>query len=158
MWNARCFIPSHWQRFFKLYRSYEHGEGVFAKDDKMTKHVESHVRTVGEEQLWYMYIEGILPKGPYPPCLRIADRALLAGYLRYMNWRVGSRYYPIHPLFRLGCEVYFGEPRPVYLEKGFHTCASMFSLMGCLKEYGGMTLNRTYLELDIGYLLLCASG
>ena len=27
-------------------------------------------------------IEGILPKGPYPPCLRMADRALLAGYPR----------------------------------------------------------------------------
>ena len=24
--------------------------------------------------------DGILPKGPYPPCLRMADRALLAGY------------------------------------------------------------------------------
>ena len=28
-------------------------------------------------------IEGILPKGPYPPCLRMADRALLAGYPQY---------------------------------------------------------------------------
>ena len=28
-------------------------------------------------------IEGILPKGPYPRCLRMADRALLAGYPRY---------------------------------------------------------------------------
>ena len=27
-------------------------------------------------------IEGILPKWPYPPCLRMADRALLAGYPR----------------------------------------------------------------------------
>ena len=27
-------------------------------------------------------IEGILPKGPYPPCLRMADRVLLAGYPR----------------------------------------------------------------------------
>ena len=27
-------------------------------------------------------IEGILPKGPYPPCLRMADKALLAGYPR----------------------------------------------------------------------------
>ena len=27
-------------------------------------------------------IDGILPKGPYPPCLRMADRALLAGYPR----------------------------------------------------------------------------
>ena len=25
------------------------------------------------------FVEGILPKGPYPPCLRMADRALLAG-------------------------------------------------------------------------------
>ena len=29
-----------------------------------------------------LQIEGILPKGPYPPCLRMADRALLAGYPR----------------------------------------------------------------------------
>ena len=29
--------------------------------------------------------EGILQKGPYPPCLRMADRALLAGYPRFMN-------------------------------------------------------------------------
>ena len=26
------------------------------------------------------HIDGILPKGPYPPCLCMADRALLAGY------------------------------------------------------------------------------
>ena len=25
-------------------------------------------------------MEGILPKGPYPPCLHMADRTLLAGY------------------------------------------------------------------------------
>ena len=30
-------------------------------------------------------IEGILPKGPYPPCLRMADRALLAGYPRHSD-------------------------------------------------------------------------
>ena len=30
-----------------------------------------------------VYIEGILPKGPYPPCLCMADRAFLAGYPRY---------------------------------------------------------------------------
>ena len=29
-------------------------------------------------------IKGILPKGPYPPCLRMADRALLAGYPQYV--------------------------------------------------------------------------
>ena len=44
-------------------------------------------------QRWYVqialynntsYIDGILPKGPYPPCLRMANRALLAGYHRYI--------------------------------------------------------------------------
>ena len=36
------------------------------------------------------YIEGILPKGPYPPCLRMADRVLLVRYPRYMiNWKNG---------------------------------------------------------------------
>ena len=29
------------------------------------------------------HIDFILPKGPYRPCLRMADRALLAGYPRY---------------------------------------------------------------------------
>ena len=29
------------------------------------------------------HIDGVLPKGPYPPCLRKADRALVAGYPRY---------------------------------------------------------------------------
>ena len=32
----------------------------------------------------FVYIESLLPKGPYPPCLRMADRALLAGYPRYL--------------------------------------------------------------------------
>ena len=30
------------------------------------------------------YIEGILPKGPYLPCVSMAGRALLAGYHRYL--------------------------------------------------------------------------
>ena len=39
------------------------------------------------EEGHHQYIDGILPKGPYPPCLRMADRALLAGYPRYMpDW------------------------------------------------------------------------
>ena len=29
--------------------------------------------------------EGILPKGSYPPCLGMADRALLAGHPQYMR-------------------------------------------------------------------------
>ena len=39
--------------------------------------------------LWKQYIDGILSKGPYPPCLRLAGRALLAGYPRH---RKCSRY------------------------------------------------------------------
>ena len=31
------------------------------------------------------YIEGILPKGPYLPCVSMAGRALLAGYPRHVN-------------------------------------------------------------------------
>ena len=31
------------------------------------------------------YIEGILPKGPYLPCVSMAGRALLAGYHRYVG-------------------------------------------------------------------------
>ena len=27
-----------------------------------------------------VHVDGILPTGPYPPCFRVADRALLAGY------------------------------------------------------------------------------
>ena len=37
-----------------------------------------------------LYFDGILPKGPYPPCLRMADKALLAG----------------HPWFVLACEAW----------------------------------------------------
>ena len=37
--------------------------------------------------LWYLinqnlHVDGILPKWPYPPCLRMTHRALLAGYPR----------------------------------------------------------------------------
>ena len=37
-------------------------------------------------QLFVSYIDGILQKGPYPPCLHMADRALLAGYPWYFLW------------------------------------------------------------------------
>ena len=32
------------------------------------------------------HIEGILPKGPYLPCISMAGRALLAGYHQYLVW------------------------------------------------------------------------
>ena len=51
-------------------------------------------RTIGRSQLSNpsdlpclitngLYIEGILPKGPYLPCVSMAGRALLAGYHQY---------------------------------------------------------------------------
>ena len=38
------------------------------------------------------HIDGILPKGPYPPCLGMADRALLAGYpwIRIFHFSVST--------------------------------------------------------------------
>ena len=41
--------------------------------------------TLRELSLHVTYIDGILSKGPFPPCLRMADRALLAGYPRYVQ-------------------------------------------------------------------------
>ena len=41
------------------------------------------IQAVKRISIWQ--IEGILPKGPYPPCLRMADSALLAGYPRNMH-------------------------------------------------------------------------
>ena len=40
-----------------------------------------NTRIVVEMPHWY--IKGILPKGPYLPCISMAGRALLAGYHRY---------------------------------------------------------------------------
>ena len=39
----------------------------------------------GECKRHQSHIEGILPKGPYLPCVSMAGRALLAGYPRYEN-------------------------------------------------------------------------
>ena len=36
------------------------------------------------------HIEGILPKGPYLPCVSMAGWALLAGYPRYLALRAGN--------------------------------------------------------------------
>ena len=47
-------------------------------------------------------IDGIPPKAPYPPCLRMADRALLAGYprnvvLKMLSRHQQARYWPTSP-------------------------------------------------------------
>ena len=52
---------------------------------RMTYSIWYIVRSIILSSGRYCNIDGILPKGPYPPCLRMADRALLAGYPRYMS-------------------------------------------------------------------------
>ena len=52
------------------------------------------------------YFDGILPKGPYPPCLRRADRALSAGYPRFKSVRlVFQATDQIKRLYELFCKV-----------------------------------------------------
>ena len=53
---------------------------------------------------WKRCIEGIVQKGPYPPCLRMADRALLAGYPRYMAICLGPFQSTPSPLQETGIE------------------------------------------------------
>ena len=72
------------------------------------------VRNLRVFHLCKMQIEGILPKGPYPPCLCMADRALLAGYPRNA-----------HP-----CSNFIGGliPSPLNIGRG---CAITSQLFGC---------------------------
>ena len=61
------------------------GKGLVSAEDDVPNFSKS---TTGKEMTkWHTHthIEGILPKGPYLPCLRMADRALLAGYPQYMK-------------------------------------------------------------------------
>ena len=58
------------------------------------------------------HIEGILPKGPYPPCLRMAARALLTGYPRYprvqwVNFKsiIKTEWYIINNKSRFMCSI-----------------------------------------------------
>ena len=62
------FVLCHW-RFLSLW--------------SLTLHLSSRwVSTIS----WETEFEGILPKGPYPPCLRMADKAPLARCPRIMVW------------------------------------------------------------------------
>ena len=42
------------------------------------------LQPVAEKSSKWRHFDGILPKGPYPTCLRMADKALLAGYPRFL--------------------------------------------------------------------------
>ena len=62
--------------------------------------------------------EGILPKGPYPPCLRMADRALLAGYPRETGGQY--QYEDHHCRYRDSQCKDKMVVRPYYFDMGIH--------------------------------------
>ena len=51
-----------------------------------------------------LQIDGILTKGPYPPCLHMADRALWAGYPRNIEGMSGQdTHLPTAPHYSMDC-------------------------------------------------------
>ena len=57
-----------------------------------------------DQMVWISHkthFEGILPKGPYLPCVSMAGRALLAGYPRFI-WRRISIYFSVQELLCWG--------------------------------------------------------
>ena len=109
------------------------------------------------------YINGILPKGPYMPCLRMADRALLAVYPRYVSavftvWKYvvnSSNYRPLSfcsETFVLCCaDIYF----TVGIKLQFWAAKSMiyFSLVQvqhikvCFKRWGPHIFKSVYMSV-----------
>ena len=66
-----------------------HGSKRSPRSYRMTLSFQGQKQTyktlLSVNEFWVLwYIDGILPKWPYPPCFRMADRALLAGYPRYI--------------------------------------------------------------------------
>ena len=87
-------------------------------------------------------IDGILPKGPYPPCLRMADRALLAGYPRYVDSDFCEARRASH------CH----SPQTTYSSKS--TCCAISaqnSAMHVVVYAGRLTSQRLIVEIINGY-------
>ena len=78
------------------------------------------------------FIDRILPKGPYPPCLRMADRALLAGYPRH----VGCCHHCYFSLIFIECSnpyvkknhMGFAQNNSVYFKLHFYDIPTFLSL------------------------------
>ena len=62
-------------------RTCRHGNHFLDKESWGSIFKSSHCNSFEDQA----HVEGILPKGPHPSCLRMADRALLAGYPRCMH-------------------------------------------------------------------------
>ena len=66
-----------------IIHSYEDGDAGNYSCRSIYRSAESVLITSGGYIVYCSYIDGTLPKGPYPPRLRMADRTLLRGYPRY---------------------------------------------------------------------------
>ena len=84
------------------------------------------------------YVEGIRPKGPYPPCLCMADRALLAGYPRLSQHWFGKwlsfKHKASHYLRQWWCSsvMHICNVRPQQIKWG-SVSASVVSVLFCKK-------------------------
>ena len=84
-----------------------------------------------------MHFDGILPKGSYPPCLRLADRTLLAGYPRHVLQDHESTFAIQSKLRKVGCL------QPQYM---FHLFYSMLQPSQHLKAMYGVSIRRVHFK------------
>ena len=81
--KSNCFTPSVRYMYTYIFLQRTHGPSCLIG----TPMVKS-ITTLPTSLVLYAYkpqFEGILPKGPYLPCVSMAGRALLAGYPRIMH-------------------------------------------------------------------------
>ena len=84
MFLSNCYLWSHWKQ--------EH-IGDMYKPLKLTMSQWHQWLSISTSLM--VQFEGILPKGPYLPCLSMAGRALLAGYhriMRFLVWRISCKF------------------------------------------------------------------
>ena len=109
--------------------------------------------------LVHWYFDGILPKGPYPPCLRMTDRALLVGYPRFVrrvySWDIlytgvennsESRFFFLHLLWYHCCytdhEIHVDETDlwSILVWGCFLTCEDQFQTGVALIPWSGIIM------------------
>ena len=87
--NKYRFFPCHCRHWHHFHHRFHHRRNDYSYHNMLLfmKSPVCLLVTIGPRHLnggWSApYIEGILPKGPYLPCVSIAGRSLLAGYHRY---------------------------------------------------------------------------
>ena len=80
----------------------------------------------------WLQLDGILPTGPYPPCLRMADRARLAGYSRTME--LAKKVNPKKYAYSLGTALLF-EGGLVYSAQEHRGFITGTLTIGSLSQY-----------------------